>query len=423
MPPIVENVVLQHAENACALWSQRTDAVTQPHYNLADLTDLDQRLEANLWGLRIAGPQADPLLANVIDPDEAGNRFVRTLFSLERGDRETFRELLDAAESDSDALAEMRSALAWVDARHLEGIVRALLDDSSVAATLLGLAGCVAHGRSPGGYLKRHIEHADSRVRCAAMRVAADSGEHALLAVVDVDATPADPSERYERARLLALLGERRLAKNELEQLALSDGGLQSAATALFVQIATSEEARSLLRTINRDPERARDVVRGFGLTGDPIALEWLIERIDAPLHARLAGEAIATITGFDLALENLDRTDPPEGFVVGGPDDDPSHDDVSLEEDDNLPWPDAERIADRWHESVGLRKGRQYLDGRERTRPELEHVLANGYQRQRAAAALQLGLLAPSARHADIGLPTARQPAGADRLAPGATG
>ena len=52
---IIEDIIIQHAEDAAFLWLLRDAAVTQPHYDLDDLAELDNRVEAHLDGLRIAG--------------------------------------------------------------------------------------------------------------------------------------------------------------------------------------------------------------------------------------------------------------------------------------------------------------------------------------------------------------------------------
>ena len=72
MPPIVENVVYQHAENVCSLWLQRQHAVNEPHYSFADLVHLDGRVESNLEGLRIAGKNALPLIDDFMSAEDEG---------------------------------------------------------------------------------------------------------------------------------------------------------------------------------------------------------------------------------------------------------------------------------------------------------------------------------------------------------------
>jgi hypothetical protein len=52
---IIKHIVEQHAEEAAFLWLLRDAAVGAPHYDLKDLARLDERVEAHLDGLRIAG--------------------------------------------------------------------------------------------------------------------------------------------------------------------------------------------------------------------------------------------------------------------------------------------------------------------------------------------------------------------------------
>ena len=54
-PLIIEAIVDQHAEEAAFLWLLRDAAVRAPHYDLSDLFSLDDRVEAHIDGLRIAG--------------------------------------------------------------------------------------------------------------------------------------------------------------------------------------------------------------------------------------------------------------------------------------------------------------------------------------------------------------------------------
>ena len=52
LPLILE----QHAEDAAILWLQRDRAVDAPHFKRLLLGRLEERLEAHLDGLRVAGP-------------------------------------------------------------------------------------------------------------------------------------------------------------------------------------------------------------------------------------------------------------------------------------------------------------------------------------------------------------------------------
>ena len=52
---IIPHVIDQHAEDAAFLWHQRDAAVRAAHYQLTHLARWDDRVDAHLDGLRIAG--------------------------------------------------------------------------------------------------------------------------------------------------------------------------------------------------------------------------------------------------------------------------------------------------------------------------------------------------------------------------------
>ena len=56
---IIARIISQHAEEAAFLWLLRRTAVVAPHFNLSDLAKLDNRIEAQLDGVRIAGDVGD----------------------------------------------------------------------------------------------------------------------------------------------------------------------------------------------------------------------------------------------------------------------------------------------------------------------------------------------------------------------------
>ena len=115
-------------------------------------------------------------------------------------------------------------------------------------------------------------------------------------------------------------------------------------------------------------------------------------------------------ITGMDLAESDLETLDEPEGFMDMGPDDDPANHNIAMDEDEDLPWPDPERIRAWWQSSAKLPTGKYYLNGREKTRNELAIVLREGFQRQRNAAADNLALMNPASLFFDTSLPTNKQ-------------
>src|SRR5262245_56308405 len=92
---IIEAVVEQHAEEAAFLWTTRERAVHASHYSLKDLSGLDERVEAHLDGLRIAGQFGWQLCEQVLDNEEAGKLFTAAVLAFDSGDTGRMHRVLE----------------------------------------------------------------------------------------------------------------------------------------------------------------------------------------------------------------------------------------------------------------------------------------------------------------------------------------
>jgi hypothetical protein len=77
---IIEKIVSQHAEEAAFLWLLRNNAVHMPHYNLEDLVGLEERVQAHIDGLRIAGEEGWPFCEQGLKHEEVGEVFTAGLY-------------------------------------------------------------------------------------------------------------------------------------------------------------------------------------------------------------------------------------------------------------------------------------------------------------------------------------------------------
>jgi uncharacterized protein (TIGR02270 family) len=159
---------------------------------------------------------------------------------------------------------------------------------------------------------------------------------------------------------------------------------------------------------INRIAD-ARLAIIGTTALGDPADLPRLFAALRAPELARLAAHGIATITGLDTRASALVGR-APEGFRAG-PTDDPNDEDVAMDPDDPIPWPnpDAVEAACRRHR---LAAGVRHLAGERVSEAVIQRVLREGTQSQRLAAALEQRVLAPGAPLLEVRAPGFRQQA-----------
>jgi uncharacterized protein (TIGR02270 family) len=126
------------------------------------------------------------------------------------------------------------------------------------------------------------------------------------------------------------------------------------------------------------------------------------------PELARIAGEAFPMITGVDIAYEDLEG-EWPKGFEAG-PTENSEDENVAMDPDENLSWPNPEAIHAWWKNHQRQFQPRtRYLPGKPMNPAWPQDVLRNGRQRQRAAA-LELAMRQPRQPFFEVRAPGFRQ-------------
>lgn len=427
---MIQEIVEQHASEAALLWALRDAAATEPHYDLEDLAHLDDRVEAHLDGLRIAGDAAWPSVKAAVesglDDGKAGEVFAATAIATDHGDLEGIARILDLAGESPILRRGMVSAMGWLPFEVTSAVLPGLLDPGCPPPlTLLGIAACAAHRSDPGPALGGAFFSDHAPLRSYSMRAAGLLGRRELAAPARAHLEDPDETCRFSAALALALLGDAQASVEALWQIATRDGIHADRACLVALRRGDPAVTRGWLEGLSRLPPVApasrnaagvgaesgvvRRAIQGAGALGDPALVPWLLERMEEPTLARLAGESLTLITGVDLEARPL-RGAAPEGFS-SGPSDDPEDDDVAMDPDSNLPWPDVVAVKRWWSENRGhLRQHVRHLLGKAISPEWLSEVLRRGTQRQRAAAALEITFLHPGRPLFEVRAPGFRQ-------------
>lgn len=393
-PTIITDIIEQHAEDAAFLWCLRDAATEQPQYTLRHLADLEERIEAHIDGLRVAGKAGlATAWAHLDQYGGPGELFVVATLSLESRNETDIERVLGFAESNLQSRRGLFGALGWVSRDALRGQVAAWLDDSSSFRRIVGVVACSLHRADPNQRMERLLGD-ELPVRARALRLVGELGRLELLEQIRPAMADDDEACRFWAAWSVGLLGER-AASPVLQAFAVADGHFKWRALDLVVRLLNRDAAITWLRELGRDPRHARLVVIAAGIIGDPVVLPWLIQKMSAPALARVAAESFCTITGVDLLKEGLDAR-APEDFVTG-PTDDSSDQNVAMDPDENLPWPEPTKIAAWWRgRENSFAQGVRLLAGRPLAQETCEEVLRDGYQRQRRAVAYELAFMIP---------------------------
>ncbi len=391
---IISNVIEQHAEEASFDWLLRNNAVGAAHYDLPDLAHLDDRINANLDGLRIAGEAGWEICREILPVADPGEIFTAGVLAFEALVPQRMDALLAAVEMDDALKRGLVSALGWIGFDTIAGPAQRLLAADLAFLKYIGLAAHAVHRRDPGVALAQLVADQDPLVRARALKAAGELGRLDLGPAVCSHLQEQDEKCRFYAAWSATLLGNSS-GTGSLKALAAAPGAYARRACELAVRKIAPEDARQWLAQLAQQSQTLGTAIHGYGALGDPAAVAWLIEVMQTPESARAAGEAFSMIIGVDMASEDLEG-EPPEGFEAG-PTENPEDEDVDLDPDENLPWPAPELIARWWSENQrNFKAGTRHLCGTPVSEDFCRHILISGCQRLRAAAALELVLMTP---------------------------
>jgi uncharacterized protein (TIGR02270 family) len=407
---IIPSIVAQHTEESAFLWLQRDRAVRSTHFLLSDLTRLDDRVEAHLDGLRIAGEEGWEVALEVLGPADAGEVFALAVLAFEQGEEAKIQDILSLGTASPDLARGVVSALGWLAYERALPHIKALLAAESTVLSRVGLAASAIHRRTPGGtVLNAALASDDPLLKARALRAAGELGLVDFHIAARSNLKAKDPTVQFWAAWSNALLSGHKDAVAYLQTLAESGDPLAERAAGMAMRRLAPNDAKIWLKRLVKELDRKRIAIISAGAFADPEAIPFLLDQMKDPELARVAGEAFCLVTGADVRLDKL-RVDKPKGFE-SGPTDQPEDENVAMDPDENLLWPNPELVRKWWTDRQGnFAKGTRYLLGQPITPESLRLALKNGYQRQRAAAAIELAILKPGRPLFEVRAPGARQ-------------
>jgi uncharacterized protein (TIGR02270 family) len=400
-----------YLDEASSLWALRALAVLQPHYSLRDLAELDRRLQAQLNGLRLCTDSAWALCQEVLGKAGADEVFVAAVLAFEGGDEGRVQRVRRAGAADLAVSRGLISALGWLPDEQAAKHFPALFGAQSPVLRRAGIAAAAIHRRSPQAALAEALAAADPPLRARAYRAVGELGLTGLMATLRKGLTDADAGCRFAAAWSAALLAGDPAALGVLTFTAEEPGPFAVRAASLAGRRLPLPSAHAWRIKLMETLKLMEHALLVAGAIGDPVVIPWLIDHMAEPALARPAGEAFSMITGADLNQLSLSGQKP-EGFDAG-PTDNPEDENVAMDPHEGLPWPNPKLVAIWWEKNRGcFPKGTRHVAGRVITIEGCREVLKHGYQRQRAAAAVELARLQPGTPLFEVRAPAARQQA-----------
>lgn len=410
-PPASQDADLSHrvfrdeleraAIDAAFLWWLRSINIDQPHTTPEVLAELEDRLDAQLDALMTSLDLGWEICEAALQTAQSGEVFTAAVVAMRSHDTGKIQIAVETGLTNPETLKALISAFGWLPAAIAQPWIERLLKGKDMNHKYLGVAACSVRRENPGEFLNDILKRDDCRAHGAlytrALRLVGELRRQDLMPALHANLTANDPALVFWATWSSILLGQHQLAKNLLPFI-LKPGPFQSRALQIAFRVLPVGEARELISSLAKDPANARAVIIATGVLGDPHAVNWLISKMTEPKFARLAGEAFAFITGIDFEKHDLKAARPADQTPI--PNDNPQDTDVGLDPDEHLSWPHAEKIAALWrNHGQHFLVGRRYFLGKPISPEWLKQVLAQGFQRQRHAAALELALVDSQSR------------------------
>jgi len=406
---IIPPIVTRHAEEASFLWSLRSSAIVASHYSLRDVNALDARIEAHLDGLRIAGDEGWKLVVEELGWKEAGEFFVASVLAFEGGKADRIEKVLGAVAGAPEGIPGVASALGWLPIEQARPHITRLLNDADPVRRLIALSASAIHRHQPGPALGKAVIDPDLRLRARGLKAAGELGRTELIPALRQNVKGEDLACRFWSAWSLLLLSNDPMGISAMRTLAETPSRFSERAAAMYARRAEPTAVKEWYRKQPTKPPKVRLAIASAAALGEIDAIPWLIGLMPQLPLSRMAGEAFTTITGADLALLDLENK-PPKDFP-SGPTDNPADEDVSMDPDDNLPFPNPQKVAGWWSKNQSrFAPGTRCLLGQPMDIANLGEVLRIGKQRQRAAAAIELSVRQPGTPLFETRMPGFRQ-------------
>ncbi|MDH5179168.1 MAG: TIGR02270 family protein [Gammaproteobacteria bacterium] len=378
------------------LWILRNMALTQPHYTVQDVRELESRIDSHLDVLMTSLELGWEACESALELEEPGEIFTATVIAFRSREMTSIQKAVEVGLSNEECTKGLISALGWLPEHLVNPWIERFLAGKDKRHKFLGIAACSVRRHDPGEMLTNILQRddckEDTRLYSRSIRLIGELQRKDLIPFLNMAVTSDDENIKFWAVWSSILLGNKKAVKF-LEPFILTEGPHHLRALSLAFRVLPIEHARSLISKMSKNDKLNRSVIKAVGILGDPHAVNWLISRMKEKELAKLAGESFSMITGLDLEQAQLSIEPPDQEIAI--PSDDPDDENILMDEDENLPWPDMNKIAMLWKQyGNNFSSAQRYFMGQPILAEFLKNRIMNGYQRQRHAAALELALL-----------------------------
>jgi uncharacterized protein (TIGR02270 family) len=412
--PTIDEVVQQLADNCSFLWLQREMVANSRIYasTLEDLTEIDERIDAQLDGLRCSGTSGWKTAAEALALKGTGELFTAAVLAFESSsvpNDSTASARLEAiftgAEHVKDFVRPVALALHWISAEKCELALRWLFEQESSICQAVAITGASARGVDCSRQIESAILSDNDDLAEAGFRASARTSYRRAMPALEERLVGNHKSVIFAAAESGCLLGSRKAEDFLLSCCSDETSAFaERAASLLFHALDPGEAARMHSELFGRSLSRA--AVWAAASTGTREIGQFMLDAVADEEFTKLASELFCLLWGVPVPRY---RRKPGEGVI--GPSEDPEDNNVALDPDHGRFEPELSIVSSWWHEHAAeFAPTVRYLRGQPVTPETLMQCLCSGPQIQRFAAAELLALAGWLTPAFDVCAPAFRQ-------------
>ena len=394
----------QHVDNASFLWVLRCHVITQPHYNLVDIKELDERIDSHLDALMLSIDQAWKYCLLSLEFEEPGEVFTAAVIAIRSQNPQKIQQAVEVGLKNDDTFKGLVSALGWLPSAQAHPWIKKFIFSKDIQHKYLAIAVCSIRRENPeifgmslGELLQREDCISNVKLYARCLRLIGECRLHEFMPALNQTMKSNEAAVCFWANWSALLLGNTAAVEN-LKAFVMEVGPYQQKAIQLTFRVLPVDQGRVWIGKLLKNNNQIRNVIKAVAVLGDPHVVNWLIQLMQQAHLARLSGEAFTTITGIDLEQYQLSKEGLDRIWQSNDPGDDLDDEDIEMDEDENLLWPDAKKVMLVWQEcNKNFEVGKRYFMGDAERRSIKQESLMEKFellgQRQRYGVSLELFL------------------------------
>ena len=333
----IPEVIQAHFDEAAFLYSEFLVETHSAKPNIVYISDVKERLDANLDGLLVNFKAAWTLCEEALTEDDAGAFFTTAYLAFHSGELDKVKPIVEAGALASGLLLAVSYGLAWHPWVKSGFWAEKFVAAKQSAIVSIGLFCFDKHQQmAPVNYssvLERTLSVGDHPSTMNLLSLIRKNKDDSVLSVVKNYHTESLEETYFEVLKTRVALKDMS-AFDSLKPFVMTDNDYREQAIEIVFPVLEKQQAKQWVAELKCLPEPERWMLLAIAELNEKALIPWVVSQMESPKLSRIAGHAFCKLTGFDLRQKGWSLDDE----LLDS-------DWLHFDGDEELDWPDVAKI------------------------------------------------------------------------------